>query len=85
MAFKKTQTIVGLASSTSPVSVDLLLASVMRLGRGCQTWGVTEMSLAGGAEARLIGEPMVKLPDCPVSMPLGEHKKHRLLCKISRN
>lgn len=65
-AFKKIQIIAGLASSASSISVDLLLASVMRLRGGCQTLNVTEMNLDGGAEARLITVQIVEFHDCPL-------------------
>ena len=85
--FKKIQIIVGLASSTSSISVDLLLASVMRLGGGCQTLNVTEMKFSwwGWSQAYYCSDCEASWLSSLVSMPLFEHKKHRLLCKIYLN
>lgn len=85
--FKRIQIIVGLASPTSSISVDLLLASVMRLGGGCQTLNVTEMKFSwwGWSQAYYCSVCEASWLSSLVSVPPFEHKKHRLLCKIYLN
>lgn len=85
--FQKIQIVVGLASPTPAVSADLLLASVMRLGGGCQTLNITEMKFSwwGWSQAYYCSDYGASWLSSLVSMALLEHKKHRLLCKIYLN
>lgn len=76
-AFKKIQIIVGLASPTSSISLDLLLASVMRLRGGCQTLNVTEIKFSwwGWSQRHSCLDYGASWLSSLVSVPLCEHTK----------